>query len=131
MGAVAVVVPQQVAHGDVDVVVVMEPPPIGELPAEAGVVALDDPVLPGAARVDGDGPTKGSGRYSTTLTLKLPKTFAFSISHTGATAWPRSATPMHPQATIPRPSDLLDNSTSVGLLVALSVISALRLRRKS
>jgi hypothetical protein len=38
---------------------------------------------------------------------------------------------MHPQATIPRPSDLLDNSTSVGLLVALSVISALRLRRKS
>ena len=79
--AVAVAVPQPVAHGDADVVVVVEPPPIGELPAEAEVVALDDPVLPGAARVDGDGPTKGSGRYSTTLTLKLPKSFAFSISH--------------------------------------------------
>ena len=47
MGAVAVVVPQPVAHGDGDVVVVMEPPPVGELPAEAGVVGLDDPVLPG------------------------------------------------------------------------------------
>ena len=33
----------------------MEPPPVGELPAEAGVVALDDPVLPRAARVDVDG----------------------------------------------------------------------------
>jgi len=39
------------------------------------------------------GPTKGSGRYSTTLTLKLQKAFAFSISHTGVTAWPHSATP--------------------------------------
>ena len=55
MGAVAVVVPQPVAHGDGDVVVVMEPLPVGELPAEAGVVAFDDPVLPGAARGDGDG----------------------------------------------------------------------------
>ena len=54
MGAVAVVVPQPAAHGDVDVVVVMEPPPVGELPAEAGVVALDDPVLPGRAGVDGE-----------------------------------------------------------------------------
>ena len=55
MGAVAVVVPQPVAHGDSDVVAVVEPPPVGELPAEAGVVALDDPVLPGRAGVDGDG----------------------------------------------------------------------------
>jgi hypothetical protein len=55
VGAVAVVVPQPVAHGDGDVVVVVEPPPVGELPAEAGVVALDDPVLPRAARVDVDG----------------------------------------------------------------------------
>ena len=55
VGAVAVVVPQPVAHGDGDVVVVVEPPPVGELPAEAGVVALDDPVLPRAAGVDGDG----------------------------------------------------------------------------
>jgi hypothetical protein len=54
MGAVAVVVPQPIAHGDGDVVVTMEPPPVGELPAEAGVVALDDPVLPGRARVDGE-----------------------------------------------------------------------------
>ena len=38
VGAVAVVVPQPVAHGDGDVVVVVEPPPVGELPAEAGVV---------------------------------------------------------------------------------------------
>lgn len=55
VGAVAVVVPQPVAHGDGDVVVVVEPPPVGELPAEAGVVALDDPVLPRAAGVDVDG----------------------------------------------------------------------------
>ena len=54
MGAVAVVVPQPVAHGDSDVVAVVEPPPVGELPAEAGVVALDDPVLPGRAGVDGE-----------------------------------------------------------------------------
>ena len=47
MGGVAVVVPQPVAHGDGDVVVVMEPPPVGELSAETGVIALDDPVLPG------------------------------------------------------------------------------------
>jgi len=53
-GGVAVVVPQPVAHGDGDVVVVMEPPPVGELSAEAGVVALDDPVLPGRAGVDGE-----------------------------------------------------------------------------
>ena len=51
VGAIAVVVPQPVAHGDVDVVVVVEPPSVGELPAEAGVVAFDDPVLPGAAGV--------------------------------------------------------------------------------
>jgi hypothetical protein len=38
VGAVAVVVPQPVAHGDGDIVVVVEPPPVGELPAEAGVV---------------------------------------------------------------------------------------------
>ena len=54
MGAVAVVVPQPIAHGDGDVVVTMEPPPVGELPAEAGVVAFDDPVLPGRAGVDGE-----------------------------------------------------------------------------
>ena len=52
--AVAVVVPQPVAHGDGDVVVVMEPPPVGELSAEAGVIAFDDPVLPGRAGVDGE-----------------------------------------------------------------------------
>ena len=55
MGAVAVAVPQPVAHGDGDVVVVVEPPSVGELPAEVGVVALDDPVLPRAAGVDVDG----------------------------------------------------------------------------
>ena len=55
VGAVAVVIPQPVAHGDGDVVVVVEPPPVGELPAEAGVVGLDDPVLPGAAWIDVDG----------------------------------------------------------------------------
>ena len=54
MGAVAVVVPQPIAHGDGDVVVTMEPPPVGELPAEAGVVAFDEPVLPGRAGVDGE-----------------------------------------------------------------------------
>ena len=55
VGAVAVVAPQPVAHGDGDVVVVVEPPPVGELPAEAGVEGLDDPVLPRAAGVDVDG----------------------------------------------------------------------------
>lgn len=38
---------------------------------------------------------------------------------------------MHPQSTIPRPSDLLDNWSAVGLLIALGVISALLLRRKA
>ena len=55
VGAVAVVVPQPVAHGDGNVVVVVEPPPVGELPAETGVEGLDDPVLPRAARFDVDG----------------------------------------------------------------------------
>ncbi len=55
MGAVAFVVPQPVAHSDGYVVVVMEPLPVGELSAESGVVGLDDPVLPGAARIDVDG----------------------------------------------------------------------------
>ena len=55
VGAVAVVVPQSVAHGDGDVVVVVEPPPVCELPPEAGVEGLDDPILPGAARFDVDG----------------------------------------------------------------------------
>jgi hypothetical protein len=54
MGAVAVVVPQPIAHGDGDVVVVMEPPPVGELSAETRVIAFDEPVLPGRAGVDGE-----------------------------------------------------------------------------
>jgi len=33
----------------------MEPPPVGELPPEAGVEGLDDPVLPRAAGIDVDG----------------------------------------------------------------------------
>lgn len=53
--AVAVVVGQPVAHGDPDVFVVMEPPAVRELLAEARIEALDDTVLSGAARVDGDG----------------------------------------------------------------------------
>ena len=55
MGTVAALVPQPVAHGDVDVVVVVEPPPVEELAAEAEVVALVDLVLPEAARGDVDG----------------------------------------------------------------------------
>ena len=53
--AVAIVVEQPVVHGDLDVVVVMEVPAVGELLPEARVEALDDAVLPGAARIDGDG----------------------------------------------------------------------------
>ena len=53
--AVAVVVEQPVVHGDLDVVVVMEVPAVGELLPEARVEALDDAVLPGTARIDGDG----------------------------------------------------------------------------
>ena len=53
--AVAVVVEQPVVHGDLDVVVVMEVPAVGELLPEARVEALDDAVLPGAARIDVDG----------------------------------------------------------------------------
>jgi hypothetical protein len=36
--------------------------------------------------LDAERPTKGSGRYSTTLTLKLQKAFVFSISHSSVTA---------------------------------------------
>lgn len=45
--AVAVVVEQPVVHGDLDVVVVVEVPAVGELLPEARVEALDDAVLPG------------------------------------------------------------------------------------
>lgn len=37
---------------------------------------------------------------------------------------------MHPQSTIPRPSDLLDNWAAVGLLIALGVIAVLLLRKR-
>jgi len=53
--AVAVVVEQPVVHGDLDVVVVVEVPAVGELLPEARVEALDDAVLPGTARIDVDG----------------------------------------------------------------------------
>jgi len=43
-GSVSLEVEQPVVHGDLYVVVVMEPPPVGEFAAEAVVVALDAPV---------------------------------------------------------------------------------------
>ncbi len=55
MGPVSVVVEQPVVHGDLDVVVVVEEPAVGELAPEARVETLDDPVLPRAARLDVDG----------------------------------------------------------------------------
>ena len=54
--AVAVVVEQPVVHGDLDVVVVLEVPAVGELLPEARVEAFDDAVLPGAARINVNGP---------------------------------------------------------------------------
>lgn len=46
--AVTVVVAQPVGHGDGDIFVVMGPPPVGELPPEAGVEGLDRVTLNGA-----------------------------------------------------------------------------------
>ena len=105
MGSVGVVVVDPAGDDDAGLGERVELLAVEELAAGASVGRFDEAVLPGRAWVDGEGldaaqgeavayrlrdklgvvvgagPTKGSGRYSSTLTLKLPKAFAFSISH--------------------------------------------------